>query len=95
MSEQPLPHVVDATLKALDVLQSALEAETLQAAADAVRGDLEVLAPRELLRVATAVTVEATRNLQSAEDAAALLRRVQRARVEVMWEASPGGEVGS
>ncbi len=85
---------VDVVLRAYDVLEAVMVAETLQAAADAVRADLQVLPPDVLLRVATAVTVEAGRRLQTPESAAALRRRLEHARVETMWAASDA-EAGS
>lgn len=86
--QRPQPHVVEAMLKAFDVLDVVLDAEDLQAAADAARAELEVLPPEVLLRVAVAIAVESARNLQTVAGSAKLRRRVERARVEVMWAGS-------
>lgn len=93
--QRPEPHVVDAMLRAFDVLDSVLDAESLQAAADRARSDLEVLPPALLLRVAVAIAVESARNLQTEEDRRRLRRRVARARLEVMWAGSADVEVES
>lgn len=79
---------VDVVLRAYAVLEAVLDADDADAAIAAVRADLEVLAPDLLVRVATAVAVEAARGLLRPTDAEAMRRRLERKRVETMWAGS-------
>ncbi len=76
---------VDVLLKAYDLLQAALDAESVEAAIETVRGDLQVLSPDMLLLVATALAVEPTRRLVPRDNRAQLRRRLEQARAEAIW----------
>lgn len=75
-------------LRTFDALEAAMVAESLEAAIAEVRGDLEVLPPEQLLLVATALAVEPARRLMAPVEVVRLRERVQRARLQVMWQAS-------
>lgn len=86
---------VDAVLRAYDVLEIALAADTIRDAAAAVRADIEVLDRDELVTVATAITVESTRQLLGPAEAKRLQKWLRFARLEHMWNASVDEEADS
>jgi hypothetical protein len=78
----------EVVLRALDLVEQALAAESNEAAIEAVRPDLEVLSRDDLVLVAMAVAVETSRRWVPPMYRAALAQRLQRVRVELMWAGS-------
>jgi hypothetical protein len=74
----------DVVLRALDVLEAALTAGSIETAVEPVRLELEVLDRPELLRVAMAIASEATVVLTLPRDRGRMRDRLQRRRLNVM-----------
>lgn len=84
MTDRPEVASRDVKLKALELLELAMTAESAQAAVGPLRLDLEVLPRDELVRVAIALAVEATWILPHKVDRPRLAERLGRHRLMLM-----------
>jgi hypothetical protein len=78
----------EVVLRALDLVVLALASGSEDAAIEVVRADLEVLDRDSLVRVATALAVETPLRWVAPAYRVALMQRLQRERLELIWAGS-------